>query len=159
MQYAKGCSSSWRRSKNITTWRTTSKYCNAKYYIDEALLIAIHAMRVGIHLTMGSSPGNLVFNRDMFLNIPLIANWHAITLKREHLINENLMKENQNRRCYDYTPQQRILKKTWKPQKLGSRTTGPYTILQMDVNGTVTIELRPGISEKLNIQRIIPYKE
>jgi len=46
---------------------------NAKVYVDEALLIAMHAMRVGIHSTMGSSPGNLVFNRDMFLNIPLIA--------------------------------------------------------------------------------------
>ena len=55
----------------------------------------MHSMKVGIHSTTGSSPGNLVFNKDMFLNIPLIANWHDITLKREHLINENLMKENQ----------------------------------------------------------------
>jgi len=62
---------------------------NAKDYIDEALSIAMHAMRVGVHSTMGSRPANLVFNRDMFLNIPLIADWHAITLKREHLINES----------------------------------------------------------------------
>jgi hypothetical protein len=119
----------------------------------------MHAMRVGVHSTMGSSPGNLAFNRDMFLNIPLIADWHAVTLKREHLINENLMRENQKRRRYDYIPQQKVLKKTWKPRKLGMRTTGPYTILQTHVNGTVTIELRPGISERLNIRRIIPYKE
>jgi hypothetical protein len=95
----------------------------------------------------------------MFLNIPLIANWHAVTLKQEHLINENLMRENQNWRRYDYIPQQKVLKKTWKPRKLGIRTTGPYTILQTHVNGTVTIELQPGISGRLNIQRIIPYKE
>jgi len=101
----------------------------AKDYIDEALSIAVHTMREGVHSTMGSSPGNLVFNRDMFLNIPLIAHWHAITLKRERLINENLMRENQNRRRYDYAPQQKILKKTWKPRKLRLRTTGPYTIL------------------------------
>jgi len=88
---------------------------NAKDYVDEALSIAMHAMRVGVHSTMGSSPGNLVFNRDMFLNIPLIADWHAITLKREHLINENLMKDNKKRRHYDYIPQQRVLKKIWKP--------------------------------------------
>ena len=71
------------------------------------------------------------------------------------------MKENQKLRCYDYIPQQRILKKTWKARKLGIRTTGPYTILQTHVNGTVTvtIELRPGISERLNIRGIIPYKE
>jgi hypothetical protein len=108
---------------------------------------------------MGSSPGNLVFDRDMFHNISLIADWQSITLKREHLINENLMKENQKRRRNDYIPQQRILKKTWKPRKLKIRTTGPYTILQTHVNGTVTIELRPGISERLNIRRIIPYQE
>ena len=78
---------------------------------------------------------------------------------QSYLINENLMKQNQKRRCYDYIPQQRILKKTWKPQKLEIRTTGPYTILQKHVNGTVTIELRPGISERINIRIIIPYKE
>ncbi len=56
---------------------------NAKDFLDEALSIAMHAMRAGIHSTLGSSPGSLVFNnRDMFLNIPLIANWHAITQKR-----------------------------------------------------------------------------
>ncbi len=42
-------------------------------------LITMHGMRAGVHSTLGSSPGNLVFNRDMFLNIPLIADWHAIT--------------------------------------------------------------------------------
>ena len=63
----------------------------AKEFVDEALSIAMHAMRVGIHTTLGSSPGNLVFNRDMLLNIPLIADWHTITLRREHFINENLI--------------------------------------------------------------------
>ena len=131
----------------------------AKEFVDEALSIAMHAMRVGIHTTLGSSPGNLVFNRDMFLNIPLIADWHAITLKREHLIHENLLRENQKRRRYDYVPQQRVLKKRWKPRKLDERTSEPYRVLQTHVNGTVTIEFRPGVSERLNIRRIIPYKE
>ncbi len=46
---------------------------NAVQYVDKALSIAMHAMRAGVHSTFDSSPGNLVFNRDMFLNIPLIA--------------------------------------------------------------------------------------
>jgi hypothetical protein len=95
----------------------------------------------------------------MFLIIPLIANWHAITQKREHLIHENLLRENLKRRRHDYAPQQRILKKCWKPRKLDERTSGPYRVLQTHVNGTVTIGLRPGVSERLNIRRIIPYKE
>jgi hypothetical protein len=51
----------------------------AKGFIDEALSITIHAMCTGLHSTLGSSPGTLVFNRDKFLNLQLIANWHAIT--------------------------------------------------------------------------------
>jgi hypothetical protein len=51
----------------------------------------------------------------MFLNIPLIADWHAITQRREHLINENLIRENQKQYRYDYIPQQRVLKKNVNP--------------------------------------------
>jgi hypothetical protein len=52
---------------------------NAAQYVDKALSIAMHTMQAGVHSTLGSSPGNLVFNRDTFLNIPLITDWHAIT--------------------------------------------------------------------------------
>ena len=73
---------------------------DAKQYVDEALSIAMHAMRAGVHSTLGNSPGSLTYNRDMFLNIPLIADWHAITQRQEHLINDNLIRENQKRRRY-----------------------------------------------------------
>ncbi len=54
---------------------------SAKEYINEDLSIAMHAMKAAIHSTLGSSPGSLTFNRDMFPNIPLIADWH----KDEHI--------------------------------------------------------------------------
>jgi hypothetical protein len=66
-------------------------------YIYEALSITMHAMRAAIHSTLGSSPGSLTFHRDMFLNIGLIADWHTITQRQEHLINENFIRENQKR--------------------------------------------------------------
>jgi hypothetical protein len=49
-----------------------------KEFVDESLSITTHALRAGVHTTLGSSPGSLVFSRDMFLNLPLIADWHAI---------------------------------------------------------------------------------
>jgi hypothetical protein len=136
----------------------THNIAHAKVYVYEALFNAMNAMRAGIHPTLDSSPGSLVFNRDMYLNIHLIANWHGITQKREHLIHDNLIQENQKRRQYDYLPKQSVLTKHWKPRKLDKRTSGPYRVLQTHVNGTVTIELRPGVSERLNIWRAIPYK-
>ena len=75
-----------------------------------------------MHTTLGSSPGSLVFNRDMYLNIPLLADWHAITTKREHVINTNLMHENKKRRRFDYQVNNKVLKKVHDPTKLGIRT-------------------------------------
>ncbi len=37
----------------------------AKDFIDEVLLITMHTMRARTHSTLGSSPGSLVYNRDM----------------------------------------------------------------------------------------------
>ena len=51
------------------------------------------------------------------------------------------------------------LRKKWKPRKLGERTSGPYRVLQTHVNGTLMIELRQGVSERINIRRVIPYRE
>ena len=59
----------------------------ANKLINDALSTAQHAMRTSVHTTLGSSPGPLVFSHDMFFNVPLLADWHAITQKREHLIN------------------------------------------------------------------------
>jgi hypothetical protein len=69
------------------------------------------------------------------------------------------MRENQKRRGFNYAPQQRVHKKKWKPRKLDKRTSGPYEIVQTHVNGTVTIQLRPGLTERINIRCIIPYRQ
>ena len=130
----------------------------AKDIIDQALATAMHAMRTTIATTLGSTPGALSFSRDMLLNIQLIADWQAIAARREQHINDNLRRANQKRRQYDYTAGQKILKKVHNPTKLGVRTSGPYTIQRVHVNGTITIQLRQGISERINIRRVMPYR-
>ena len=137
------------KPKNVT---------HANEIIDEALALAMFALRATIHTTLGSSPGSLAFNRDMLLNIPLVADWHMITKRREHLINKNLRRENRKRRRYDYEVGEKVLKRVHDPTKLGQRTTGPYKIEQVHTNGTVVLELRPGITERINIRRIKPYR-
>ena len=52
-----------------------------------------------------------------------------------------------------------MLKKVHDPTKLGIRTQGPYKIKQVHTNGTLTMELRPGITERINIRRAIPFHE
>jgi len=69
------------------------------------------------------------------------------------------MRENNRRRQYDNQPNQKVLKKSCNPRKLGERTSGPYVIMQVYTNGTITIALNNNMSERINIQRVIPYKE
>ena len=137
--------------------RPPQNLAEAKDIMDEALSIVQHALRCTVHTTLGSSPGALVFNRDMFLNLPLQADWEAITTRREHVINENLRRQNLKRRRYDYVIGQKVLKKMHDPTKLGERTVGPYEIKQVHVNGTLTIELTQGVTERINIRRVQPY--
>ena len=84
-----------------------------------------------MHTTLGSNPDSLVFNWDMFLIIPLVADWHAITIKCEHVINSNLMRKSEKRRCFDYQINKKVLKNVHDPTKLGTRTQGPYKIEQV----------------------------
>jgi hypothetical protein len=93
----------------------------------------------------------------MFLNVLLIADWHAIARTHEHHVNENLQCANRKQRQYNYAPGLQVLKKVHNPAKLGVRTKGPYTIERIQVNGNLTISLRAGITERINIRRVLPY--
>ena len=107
-----------------------------------------------------ATPGGLAFSRDMLLNVPLIADWKAIQKNMEKIVNKALLKSNQKRINYDYHIRQKILKYDNSiAGKLESKRTGPFEISQVHTNGTVTILLHPGISERINFQRTIPYRE
>ena len=131
---------------------------SARDIVDDALAMTMHAMRTTVTTTLGSDPGALAFARDMFLNVPLIADWQSIARLREHHVNENLRRANRKRYQFDYAPGQQVLKSVHDPTKLGVRTDGPYTIECVHVNGNLTIILRPGVTERINIRRVLPYR-
>ncbi len=107
----------------------------ARDIIDDALATAMHAMQTTVATTLRRTPGALAFAQDMFLNVPLIADWQAIACTCEHHVNENLQCANRKQCQYDYAPGQQVLKKVHDPTKLGVRTEGPYTIERIHVNG------------------------
>jgi len=51
---------------------------------------AAYATRTAIHHTLSISPGAKIFQRDMMLNIPLIADLERLQQKRQALIDEQL---------------------------------------------------------------------
>jgi hypothetical protein len=62
----------------------------ARDIIDDALATAMHAMQTTVATSLGSTPGALAFARDVFLNVPLIADWQAIACTCKYHVNENL---------------------------------------------------------------------
>ncbi len=89
--------------------------------------------------------------------MPLIADWQAIARTHEHHINEDLRHANRKQHQYDYAPGQQVLKKVHDSTKLGVRTEDPYTIERIHINGNLTILLCEGITEHINIRRVLPY--
>ena len=133
----------------------------AEQVIDDALSTTMHALRTTVSQALGkNSPGSLVFNRDMFLNIPLTADFTAIQQNRQLQIDRNLENENRSRWNRDYSVGDLVLIIEYtKKRKLKPKTSGPYPILQVYTNGTVTIRRTANVRERVNIRRIKPYYE
>jgi hypothetical protein len=108
-------------------------------------------MRTTVATTLRASPGALVFARDMFLDIPLIAECQTIASRREQIVSELLRRQNAKRRSYDYVIGQNIYEKVLDPSKLGRHVDAPCAVGQVHTNGNVTIELRQGVIERINI--------
>jgi hypothetical protein len=130
----------------------------ARDIIDDALATAMHAIQTTAATTLGSTPGTLAFARDMFLNMLLIADWQAIAHPCECHGNKNLRHPNRKQCQFDYALGQQVLKKVHNPTKLGVRMEDPFTIDHIQVNGNLTIILHEGITERINIRRVLPYR-
>ena len=131
---------------------------NANATLDYALATASYALRSSCHRTMGLSPGAVVFHRDMLIDVPFIADLLLLRNKRQALIDYNLRRENNRRRTFDYQVGQQVLELVPNPHKLGFRTRGPFSIVQVHANGTLTIRRSPVLMDRVNIRRLRPLR-
>ena len=81
----------------------------AQLIIDTALQTAAYSARTAIHSSMKITSGALVFNHDMLLDIPLIADLHLLQQKRQVLIDERLHRANRMRISHDYQPAEEVM--------------------------------------------------
>ena len=130
----------------------------AEQKIDNALATCIHALRCAVNNTMKTSPGAMVFNRDMLMNVQLIADLASIRGRRQQLIDDNIMRQNKKRIDYNYRVGELVKMRIHDPSKLSERFKGPYRISQVNTNGTVSLQIRPHITTTINIRKIEPYK-
>ena len=132
---------------------------HAQVIIDQALASASHAIRTNVHQGTGYAPGALAFHRDMLLNVPLLVDMLEIRARRQVKVDRDLMRANARRSAFDYRQGEKVLKRVHDPRKLEERWDGPFQIKRVHVNGNVTIALKPGVFERINIRRVKPYRE
>ena len=116
------------------------------------------AVRSTYHTTLQSTPGQLVFGRDMIWDIAHVADWQYIKQRKQTLINKNNKKENSKRIDYDYAVGESVMKIKADTHKMEQPREGPFNIIRVHSNGTVTIQKGP-VEERLNIRQVIPYIE
>ena len=130
----------------------------AKSMMDLAMAHALYAIRTNVSEATGFAPGSLAFHRDMLLNQPLTFNFSEVNARRQRRVDKDIERINSKRYDYDYKIGGQVMKRVVDPTKLDERWEGPYSILHVHVNGTITIALTQHIRERLNIRRIKPYK-
>jgi hypothetical protein len=128
--------------------------------IDVFLSDAAWAIHSTYHTVPKASPDAAIFGKDMFFDIPFIADWKKIGEHRQRLTDLNTARENKVRIVYDYKVGQKTL--LWNKGilcKAESRyLKDPWTITSVHTNRTITVQCR-NKSERMNIWRFKPFEE
>ena len=100
----------------------------AQQVMENALATYMHSTRCAVHEALKTSPGVLVYQRDMFVDVPVTSDLIAIRNRRQQLVNQNLMRH--NRKIYDhhYRVCDEVMVVRYDPTKLQEKLHGPYPI-------------------------------
>ena len=142
----------------LTHFNPPLHVADSRVLIDSALATTAYAARTAIHTTLKTSPGALVFNRDMLLDIPLIADLQLLKEQRQKVIDYNLERANRKRVSIDYDVGDQVLRLVYQPHKLEPRAIGPYPITRVHSNGTLTIRIAPHVTQRLSLRKVKPYR-
>ena len=87
-------------------------------------------IRSTYHSAIQTSPGQLVFGRDMIINATYLANWKFIKSKQQSQTIKNNLRENASRSDHEYHINDYVYIKTSSIRKLEQPHQGPYKIIR-----------------------------
>jgi len=117
------------------------------------------AIRSSHHSTLGHTPAQLVFGRDMIFNLRTVANWKEISDRKQRQVDLDNLRSNKSRVDFDYQPGQQVyITRDGIFRKLEGPKLGPFTITDIYTNGTVRVQ-RGIVNERINIRRIEPHHD
>jgi hypothetical protein len=121
------------------------------------------AINSTVHTTLRATPTQLVFGRDAILNINFKADWQYIKERKQKRILQNNMRENKTRKDHTYQVNDQVLVKLDPNRKHGvDHFDGPYTVTQVNDNGTVQLrkvsDNGGAVYQTWNIRNVYPCK-
>ena len=121
------------------------------------LVAAEFTIRSKISRQKGYSPGQLIFGRDMIIQIKHRVDWELIRQKKQMQINRDNARKNRHRVDYDYKVGDKVMLTNQTSYKHETPYKDPFVITQCFTNGTVNLQ-HGAIQIKYNIRCIKPYK-
>ena len=110
----------------------------ADYILDEAVATAMYALHCTPNTSLGNyCPGALVFQLDMFLNLPLITDIVMLTQ-----LDSRLVKINSCWIVHNCAVGDKVYYCNFDRDKLEAVHFGPYEVLHVHTNNTVTLKCR-----------------
>ena len=115
------------------------------------------ALRATYHTSLGSSPAQRVFKRDMIHDVAYETNWRLAHQRRIEQIRLANAKENKQRTTHTYNPGDQVYLRftSHKRPKIGEVAEGPYPIVGIRENGTIVLD-KGLYTEIVNIRNIQP---
>jgi hypothetical protein len=141
----------------LKQWTPPNHLDDAHLVLDTALAKAMCAMHATFHSGLMTTPGVLSFSRDMVMNIPFVADLNHLCDNCQRLIDEQVICSNVHGHSYDSQPGQEVLKLVYVPDKFEPCAQGPYDIIAVYSNGTLTIQLNAHTTERISIQNVKPF--
>jgi hypothetical protein len=117
------------------------------------------ALRSTYHTTLQATPGQLVFGRDMVLNVQHLTDWTAIKARKQQIIRKNNRIENSKRIPHHYHVGDLVMLENNRANKYDKNHIADhsYRITQVNTNGTVRLKIN-AVMDTVNIRRIHPFK-
>jgi len=141
----------------IRTFELETNYLDEEDPWKGILCATAFAIRSTYHTTLQKTPGQLIFGRDMILNIKHKADWEYIRSRKQSIINKNNLAENAKRKDYKYKLGEKVLVQRGTENKYESPYIGPYEIQKINDNRTVCLKMG-NLFYTVNICRLTPFQ-
>jgi hypothetical protein len=114
-------------------------------------------LRSTYHTTLQATPGQLVFGRDMVLNVQHLTDWTAIKAHKQQIIHKNSQIESLKCIPHHYQIGDLVMFENNRANKYEQPYSRQYHMIQVNTNGTVHLKIN-AVMDTGNICCIHPFK-